>query len=171
MRGRARRVIAASTRAARAGIALCACLLALGAVAAPAPSRADDRDPGRGRDAGGGAGPVFARVAAGFEAGDAAELAALVHADGLRVTGHSERSGEYSPAQAVYFFRNLFQAQRTLVFTFRMTQDEVSGRFARGMADWKRRRVDSEKIVEQQLLVVLARDGEKWRLAEINLMR
>lgn len=134
---------------------------------APAWAREADRSsPGRQS-----AGPVFARVAAAFEDGDAAALAALVHRDGLRVTGHNERAGEYSPAQAVYFFRNLFQAHRTLLFTFRMTQDDASGRFARGMADWKRRRVDSERIIEQQMLLVLAREDGQWRLAEINLMR
>lgn len=143
-------------------------LLAL-AAAGQDPARAGD--PERSPPARQSAGPVFARMAAAFEDGDAAALAALVHRDGLRVTGHNERAGEYSPAQAVYFFRNLFQAHRTLLFTFRMTQDDASGRFARGMADWKRRRVDSERIIEQQMLLVLTREDGQWRLAEINLMR
>lgn len=116
-------------------------------------------------------GAIFARIAAGFEDGDSGALAALVHSEGLRVTGHNERSGEYSPSQAVYFFRNLFQAQRTLLFAFRKTQDDAPGGYARGMADWKRRRVDSDRVVEQQLLLVLALDGGRWRLTEINMIR
>lgn len=158
-RGRGRR-----ERLVVAGVSL---LLLVAVVQAPAsargpePSDADDQS----------AGPVFERVARAFEAGDAAALAGLVHRDGLRVSGHNERAGEYSPAQAVYFFRNLFQAQRTLLFAFRKTQDDASGRFARGMADWKRRRVDSERVIEQQLLVVLAREDGQWRLAEITMMR
>ncbi|MBK8165592.1 MAG: hypothetical protein IPK64_06420 [bacterium] len=139
------------------------------ALALGAPVAAGDPEPPRSADES--AGPVFARVAAAFEAGEASALADLVHRDGLRVSGHNERAGEYSPAQAVYFFRNLFQAQRTLLFTFRKTQDEASGRFARAMADWKRRRVDSERVVEQQLLLVLAREDGQWRLAEITMMR
>lgn len=123
------------------------------------------------RDHGDGAGEVFARVAAAFEEGDAEALADLVHPDGLRVSGYNDRVGAYSPAQAVYFFRNLFQAQRTLVFSFRKTQDDASGRLARAMAEWKRRRVDSERIIDQQLVLVLAKDGRHWKLAEINLMR
>lgn len=123
------------------------------------------------RDVGPSAGDVFAQIAAAFEAGDADALAGLVHPDGLRVAGHNERVGVYSPAQAVYFFRNLFQAQRTLVFTFRKAQDDASGQLARALAEWKRRRVDSDRIVDQQLVLVLARDGQRWRLAEINLMR
>lgn len=129
------------------------------------------RDGNREPKAAEGAGPVFARIAMGFEEGDASALAALVHSEGLRVTGHNERAGDYSPAQAVYFFRNLFQSQRTLVFTFRKTQDDAAGGFARGMADWKRRRIDSETVVEQQLLLMLARDDGQWRLVEINLIR
>ncbi|MBK7769186.1 MAG: hypothetical protein IPI48_01265 [bacterium] len=135
------------------------------------PGLALGRDGGRDPKAAESAGPVFARIARAFEESDAAALAALVHGEGLRVTGHNERAGEYSPAQAVYFFRNLFQAQRTLVFAFRKTQDDAAGGFARGMADWKRRRIDSEKVVEQQIVLRLARDDGQWRLVEINLIR
>lgn len=154
-------------RAARVVLAVCVGTVLLGsAVAQPAVAR-ESRRPASAD----GAGPVFARIATAFEEGDAAAVAALVHAEGLRVTGHNDRAGEYSPAQAVYFFRNLFQSQRTLVFAFRKTQDDAAGGFARGMADWKRRRVDSETVVEQQVLLVLAKDDGQWRLVEINMFR
>ena len=116
-------------------------------------------------------GAVFGKVAAGFESGDAPALAALVHSEGLTVTDHGERSSEYSPSQAVYFFKNLFQGQRTLLFAYRMTQGDVAGGRARAMADWKRRRVDSERVVELQIVLVLALDEGRWRLAEINMIR
>lgn len=148
------------------GRAVVCVLLCLACCWAAVPGRAA---PGRSGDEG--AGPVFSRLAAGFEAGDAGSLAALVHSEGLRVTGHSERSGEYSPSQAVYFFRNLFQSQRTLVFAFRRTQDDAPGGIARALADWKRRRIDSERVVEQQLVLVLSRDDGQWRLTEINMIR
>jgi hypothetical protein len=116
-------------------------------------------------------GPVFAGIAAAFEASEAAPLASLVHPDGLRVTGHGDRTSHYSPSQAVYFFRNLFEGQRTLLFSFLKSQDDARGDHARGMATWKRRRLDSERVIEVQLVVVLARDGDHWRLAELNIIR
>jgi len=116
-------------------------------------------------------GPVFARVAAAFEESAASPLASLVHPDGLRVTGHGDRPSHYSPSQAVYFFRNLFEGQRTLLFSFMKSQDDASGDHARGMATWKRRRLDSDRIIAVQLVIVLARDGDHWRLAELNIIR
>jgi hypothetical protein len=116
-------------------------------------------------------GAVFSRLAAAFEAGDASALAALVHREGLAVTDHGERSSEYSPSQAVYYFKNLFQGQRTLLFAYKMTQDDVDGGRARAMAEWKRRRVDSDRVVELQIVLVLALDDGRWRLSEINMIR
>ncbi len=116
-------------------------------------------------------GAVFGKLASAFEAGDAASLATLVHREGLTVTDQGQRSSEYSPSQAVYFFKNLFQGQRTLLFAYKMTQDDVDGGRARAMAEWKRRRVDSERVVELQIVLVLALDEGRWRLAEINMIR
>lgn len=116
-------------------------------------------------------GAVFSRLASAFEAGDASSLAALVHREGLAVTDHGERSSEYSPSQAVYYFKNLFQGQRTLLFAYKMTQDDVDGGRARAMAEWKRRRVDSDRVIELQIVLVLALDEGRWRLSEINMIR
>ncbi len=116
-------------------------------------------------------GPVFAKIAAAFEESAASPLATLVHPDGLRVTGHGDRISHYSPNQAVYFFRNLFEGQRTLLFSFMKSQDDARGDHARGMATWKRRRLDSERVIEVQIVIVLARDGDHWRLTELNIIR
>lgn len=121
--------------------------------------------------AGGAPGTIFNRVAAAFESSDASSLAALTHSDGLLVTGSGERASRYSPSQAVYYFRNLFEGHRTLLFTFMKSQDEASGDHARGMAAWKRRRVDSERVLDLQLVIVLTRDGDQWRLSELNMIR
>jgi hypothetical protein len=115
--------------------------------------------------------PVFAGIAAAFEASEASQLASVVHPDGLRVTGAGDRPSHYSPSQAVYFFRNLFEGQRTLLFSFLKSQDDARGDHARGLATWKRRRLDSERVIEVQIVVVLARDGDHWRLAELNIIR
>lgn len=116
---------------------------------------------------------VFARIAEAWEAGDEQALAALVHSDGLRVTtgDRNDRVSRYSPSQAFYFFRNLFQSHRTLLFEFEMMQDPVADGPVHGMALWKRRRPDSTVVQEIKLVCVLMRQGEQWKLAEINTIR
>lgn len=136
-------------------------------VAAAAPAARGEQ----GRGSGEAPGLVFARLASAFESGDAANLAALVHREGLSVTDRGERSSEYSPSQALYYFKNLFQGQRTLLFAYRTSPDDGDGGRARAMAQWKRRRIDSEVVVEVQVVLVLALDDGRWRLAEINMVR
>ena len=124
---------------------------------------AADRDP-RG---------VFGRIAEAWEAGDQQALADLVHETGLRVTsgGNPERSTHYSPSQAFYYFKNLFQSYRTLLLTFDKMQDATAGDRVHGMAVWQRRRPDSERVQEVKLVFVLARQEDRWQLVEINKIR
>ena len=70
-----------------------------------------------------------------------------------------------------YYFKNLFLNHRTLIFTFEKTQDASAGDRVHGMAVWKRRRPDSDRIQEIKLVCVLARQGDQWRLVEINKIR
>jgi len=116
---------------------------------------------------------VFGRIAQAWEAGDEQVLADLVHTDGLRVTSGpgAGRANNYSPSQAFYFFRNLFQSHRTLLFEFEMMQDATAGAQVHGMATWKRRRPDSEKIQDVKLVCILVQQGDQWKLAEINTIR
>ena len=116
---------------------------------------------------------VFGAVAAAWEAGDEQALAALIHSDGLRVTNGrtGERINHYSPSQAFYYFRNIFQSHRTLLFEFEMMQDATAGERVHGMATWKRRRPDSEHIEVLKLVCTLLRDDGNWKLAEINTIR
>jgi hypothetical protein len=116
---------------------------------------------------------VFGRIAAAWDAEDERALAGLVHGDGLRVTGgdKGERVSHYSPSQAFYYFRNLFQSHRSLLFEFDMMQDATAGERVHGMATWKRRRVDSEHVQVIKLVCTLAREDGRWRLAEINTIR
>ena len=151
-----------------------ACLSGLFVLLAVLPLAATAAPQARGehaRQAGDAPGDVFSRLASAFESGDAGGLAALVHREGLAVTDRSERSSEYSPSQALYFFKNLFQGQRTLLFAYRTSPDDGDGGRARAMAQWKRRRIDSEVVVEVQVVLVLALDEGRWRLAEINMVR
>ena len=116
---------------------------------------------------------VFGRVARAWEDGDQQALADLVHQSGLKVTtgGNPERSIHYSPSQAFYYFKNVFQTHRTMVFFFEKTQDASGGDRVHGMAVWKRRRPDSDRVQELKLVCVLARQGDRWMLAEINTIR
>jgi ketosteroid isomerase-like protein len=117
--------------------------------------------------------PVFEALASAWQQGDQQAVAALVHESGLNVTtgGNAARSTHYSPSQAFYYFKNMFQTHRTLVFTFAKTQAASAGDRVHGMAEWKRRRPDSERIQELKLVCVLARQGDQWRLVEINKIR
>ncbi len=116
---------------------------------------------------------VFGRITRAWEAGDKQALADLIHEDGLRVTNSQagERVSNYSPSQAFYYFRNLFQAHRTLLFEFEMMQDATAGARVHGMATWKRRRPDSETIEVIKLVCILVQQDEQWKLAEINTIR
>jgi ketosteroid isomerase-like protein len=117
--------------------------------------------------------PVFDLIAAAWQEGDQQALANLVHESGLKVTsgGTSDRTTHYSPSQAFYYFKNIFQTHRTLIFTFEKMQDASAGDRVHGMAVWKRRKPDSERINELKLVCVLARQGDQWRLVEINKIR
>ena len=116
---------------------------------------------------------VFGEIARAWEDGDQQTLADLVHEDGLTVTtgGNDDRTTHYSPSQAYYYFKNMFQTHRTLVFMFEKTQDASAGDRVHGMAVWKRRRPDSERIQEMKLVCVLVMQDDQWRLAEINKIR
>ncbi len=116
---------------------------------------------------------VFGRITRAWEDGNEQALADLIHEDGLRVTNSQagERVSNYSPSQAYYFFRNLFQAHRTLLFEFEMMQDATAGARVHGMATWKRRRPDSETIEVVKLVCILVQQDEQWKLAEINTIR
>jgi hypothetical protein len=116
---------------------------------------------------------IFGLIAEAMEQGDQQALADLVHEAGLRVTsgGNSERSTHYSPSQAFYYFKNLFQSHRTLVLTFDTMQDATAGDRVHGMALWKRRRPESDRVQEVKLVFVLSKQEDLWRLVEINKIR
>jgi len=116
---------------------------------------------------------VFAMIAEAWEAADQQALADLVHESGLKVStgGEPDRTTRYSPSQAFYYFKNLFQTHRTLMFGFETMQDASAGDRVHAMAVWQRRRPDSEKIQDVKLVCVLAKQGEVWRLAEITTLR
>lgn len=120
-----------------------------------------------------GPGHVFDAIASAWSQDDQQGLADRVHPDGLRVdlAGNRERSINYSPSQAFYFFKNLFQSQRTLSFRFQRTQDEAKGERAHGLAAWRFRRPSSEYVKETKLVFVLELHEGRWMLSEITTIK
>lgn len=113
---------------------------------------------------------VFESIALAWQAADEDALAKLVHQDGLRVTsGDYDRFTSYSPNQAFYYFRNQFQQHPTISFTFSRLQEQHGGSDrVHGMVVWKYRRPSLTTVEELRLVLVLTKQGEQWRLSEIN---
>ena len=113
---------------------------------------------------------VFAAIAAAWERGDEEALAGLVHDDGLVVTaGKAVRASSYSPSQAFYYFKNQFQSRPTVSFRYERRQEKLVGRDrVHGMVVWQYREAHREEPREIRLVLVLARQGDRWRLSEIN---
>lgn len=116
---------------------------------------------------------VFARIARAWQNADERALADLVHPDGLRVTGEEvqARSLTYSPSQAFYYFKNLFQSDRTISFEFQRHQDPSAGERVHGLAVWQHGRPGSADDKSLKLVFVLIRSQERWMLSEITAIR
>lgn|GEM_PF-1822878 len=116
---------------------------------------------------------VFAALAQAWQEGDEQALADLVQVGGLRVTtgGDYERFTQYSPSQAFYYFRNLFQTHGTVSFDFEHLQDASVGERIHGLAVWQYSRPGVESLQKKKLVFVLTQHEDIWRLAEINPIR
>ena len=115
---------------------------------------------------------VLDRVAQAVRAGDHVALASLVHPDGIRLSmgPDPERISELTAAQAHYYFKALFQSQRTERFEFlrRRTGDRERV-FA--TATWRSTRTDTGDAVVTRLLVTLAFHDSGWRITELAALR
>jgi len=113
---------------------------------------------------------VYELVRVAFETGDEQVLADLVHVDGLQVRsgGTGSRDAEYSPSQAYYYFRNLFQSHRTVAFVYLRREESAAGERIHALARWTHRQSGREGEKELRLVIVLRRQDAAWRLAEIT---
>ncbi len=116
-------------------------------------------------------GAVFTRVAGAWRNGDQKTLARLVHPDGLKViaSGSPDRAVNYSSSQAFYYFRNLFQNNRTTSFTMTRIQDSPQGGRVHGLADWEYE--SGRQARKVRLVIVLTRHKAHWFLSEITTIR
>lgn len=113
---------------------------------------------------------VFTAIAAAWENGDEEALSDLVHEEGLRVTGGEyDKFTNYSPHQAYYYFKNQFRVHQTVSFVFERLQEKLSGQDrVHGMVIWEYSRASGAEVQEKRLVLVLTRQGDDWRLSEIN---
>ena len=116
---------------------------------------------------------VFLELATYWETEDHTELAELVSADGVHIVMGivADREVTYSPRQAFYFFRNLFQTNETESFSYLRRQEDDSGGQVRGMVRWRFRRHGAEQIEEVRLVLSLGQRAEGWKLTEIRAIR
>lgn len=113
---------------------------------------------------------VFARISESWEKSDEKALASLVHPDGLRVThgGDYYRYTIYSPDQAHYYFKDLLDQGESLAFKIRPLSESAEGSDFMGMIEWRFRRSGYKTQDTLKLVVVLARQAERWYMSELN---
>ncbi len=151
-------------------IARCAWPLLIAVLLAACPAAADPEPDGEEPEAGG-VQASYLRIAMAWVEGDPEALAELVHPDGLQVRiGSGGRATSYSPNQAFYFFKNLFRANSTESFDYQR-QQQATGPRVHAMAVWHYREAAGDPLRERRLVLLLARAGDAWLLAEINAVR
>jgi hypothetical protein len=116
---------------------------------------------------------IFAAIADAWSAEDHEALADLVAADGVQIAIAPQRGREnhYSPNQAFYFFKNLFQSASTDSFRFRRLQDEKPGGLVHGLADWLFRKTGTKTPTSERLIFSLSHTSTGWGLAEVRAIR
>lgn len=121
----------------------------------------------------GGSAATFLALATFWETEDHTELAELVCTDGVRIVMNpvNEREVTYSPSQAFYFFRNLFQTSETESFSYLRRQEDDSGGQVRAVVRWRFRPSGEEEIDEVRLVLSLVQRDAGWKLTEIRAIR
>ena len=114
---------------------------------------------------------VFDRLAMAWSAGDEKTLAELVHPDGVLISTAQARHTTYSPSQAYYYFKNLFQGRRNVSFAFVRTQDVSAGDLVHGLAEWEFILDDDWQTQDLKLEFVLTDEDGAWQLTRINTIR
>ena len=116
---------------------------------------------------------VFEAISEAWSAEDHAALAKLIAPDGVRIAIvlQPERDSLYSPSQAFYFFKSLFQSDLTDVFRFRRWQNEAASGRMHAVADWQYRRAGSDSVVAERLFFTLTDGRAGWGLSEIRTIR
>lgn len=113
-----------------------------------------------------------ARLSHAFRAGDHELLVSYLHPDGAQIAlGPTvDRASLMTPAQAHYYFKNLFQARRTASFEF-LRQHRSQPDRMHAMAAWRWERTDGGPPAGQRLLFAMVYHDGYWRVTEITAVR
>ena len=107
-----------------------------------------------------------------FRDGDHEALVSLLHPHGVRIClgPQADRASVMTPAQAHYYFKNLFQMRRTSRFALLKRHQSEHERFL-AMAVWHWEEADGGRPATQRLLFDLVKADGLWRVAEITALR
>ena len=116
---------------------------------------------------------AFTAIAQAWLDEDYTALAAMIAEDGvvIAIAPDPERDRHYSPDQAYYFFKNLFQSSSTDSFDFRRWQEKGAGSLVHGVADWNYHRAGSEAKIGERFIFTLTHSKSGWGLTEIRTIR
>lgn len=117
---------------------------------------------------------LLQRLSLAFETDDHEDLAALLHPDKVRIAlgPQLDRENEMTPAQAHYYFKNLFQSRQTVRFGW-LKQQLTGAERCHAVAVWHWERTGSGQVGSQRLLVTFGRAaaGDHWRITAIKALR
>ncbi len=116
---------------------------------------------------------LFSLIAEAWNADDEGFLASIVHPDGVRINtgGKVDRLTRYSPSQAFYFFKNLFQKRKTSEFSFLRVQENDDQDRSHAWAIWVWQQDSQKQAQEEEFIFVLQFKQDRWFLSEINSIK
>jgi hypothetical protein len=111
-------------------------------------------------------------ISRAFRTGNHEDLVSYLHPVGVQVglSPQADRAGIMTPAQAHYYFKNLFQLRLTVRFNFLKHHQSGQDRFL-AMAVWHWENADGGQPGHQRLLFALVQVEGHWRVAEITALR
>jgi hypothetical protein len=116
---------------------------------------------------------AFVAIAEAWSAEDHTMLSELVAEEGVRIAiaPDPKRDSQYSPSQAFYFFKSLFQSSETDSFEFRRLQNDSESGSVHAMVDWLYHREGSDKPVRERLFFTLSQEQAGWGVTSIRAVR
>lgn len=116
---------------------------------------------------------AFAAIAEAWFDEDHTTLSQLVADEGVRIAiaPDPKRDSQYSPSQAFYFFKSLFQSSETDSFEFRRLQNDSESGSVHAMVEWLYHREGSDKPVHERLFFTLSQEQAGWGVTSIRAVR
>lgn len=117
--------------------------------------------------------PALEALARAWLAEDHAALAAMVASEGAEIAigSTSGARNHYSPSQAFYLFKNLFQATEQDAFRILRVRQEGQSGLVHAVAEWECRRSGAAEVRTERLLLTLVRGESRWGLTGVRAVR